>query len=531
MNLEQALLDQIKQLPHKPGVYLFKDFNRQIVYIGKAKDLCNRVNQYVQRFEIDVKANAILTGAVSVECIETATELEALLLEAQLIQNHQPRFNVLLKEGQPFVYITVAQSAAKGLPTLELVRNKKKQGIYFGPFLEKNHARAVYNFLIKTLRLKMCGKKIPGGCLYYHLGTCSGSCRGDFDELGYRERLGLAQLALQKGHRKFLEYLQGEIAAANKALLFERSRDLHQYVQSFEQVFNALGSKSTIGNSYVKKDIWLLTDDKRELLFFEERDGVLKKREHFYFYPQEENELLLETIKEYFLSVYRQRQPAHVILTNVDFGDDLELFQQFLQSLHNLDLVPTIQQPAEGHYAQIMKMAQIQAVQDRAKRQTLGIMLKKLFLLPHEPKTIDCFDISHKQGTFMVGACVRFTNGQPEPDKFRRFKINTVVGQNDYASLREIVGRRYKDGIDVPDLILIDGGKGQLHAVEDLLPQAEFASLAKREETVFSKRLSSEGKKLDLQSFSGQVLVALRDYTHHFAISYHRLLAKNVVSE
>lgn len=526
--IDNALLNQIKELPHKSGVYLFKDLNRQIIYVGKAKDLRNRVIQYVQRFDEDVKSSSILTTAISVECIETGSELEALMLEAQLIQSHQPRFNVLLKEGQPFLYIMITQASEKGLPTLELVRHKRKQGLYFGPFLEKNHARAVYDFLMKTFRLKMCGKKIPGGCLYFHLGTCSGSCKDDFDEAGYRDRLGLAQLVLQKGRKKFFEFLQNEIASANKKLAFERSRELYNYLQSFDRIFDALSSKPAASSgSYVKKDIWFLSPDKRELYFFEERDGILKKREHFYFYPQEDQEAFVDLLKEYFLSVYRQRRPAHVILSNVDFGQDQQLFQNFLQQLHDLELTPAIHTVHDGHYAQLMKMAEIHVAQDREKRHTLGLTLKRLFGLPSEPKTIDCFDISHKQGTFVVGACIRFFNGDPQPEKFRKFKIKTVIGQNDYACLREVVERRYRGGVDLPDLILIDGGKGQLHAVDDLFPGAEFASLAKREETIFSKRLE-EGKKLDLHSFSGQVLVALRDYTHHFAISYHRLLASKI---
>lgn len=527
MNISSHLLEQIKAMPINPGVYLFKDINHQIVYIGKAKNLRNRVNQYVQRFEIDLKSQLIFEVASAVDHITTGTELEALLLEAQLIQNHRPRFNVLLKDGQPFLWLVITSQGIDGLPVIELVRNKKKRGVYFGPFLEKGHARQVYDFLIKTFRLKLCGKKIDGGCLYYHLGSCAGSCRSDFDEKGYRERVGLAQLALQKGHQKFLHHLRDEIALSNKSLQFERSRDLHAYLQAFERVFEALSGKDPGGALYIKKDIWMLSSDASELYFFEERDGLLKQREFFYFYVHQKPELHLEIVKEHFLSVYRIRRPAHVILTNIDFGDDVEMFQQFLQSLHGLDHEPTIQMPFDGHYAQIMKMALVQIEQSRAKRQSLGLALKKLLLLPREPISIDCFDISHKQGTFMVGACVRFTKGEPEPDKFRRFKIKTVEGQNDYASLREIVSRRYSGGIDIPDLILIDGGKGQLHAVDDLFPGAEFAALAKREETVFSARIP-DGKILDKQSFAGQVLIALRDYTHHFAISYHRMLAAKI---
>lgn len=530
MNIAPDLREQIKAMPIAPGVYLFKDINRQIVYIGKAKNLRNRVNQYVQRLETDIKSQLIFEVASAVDHITTDTELEALLLEAQLIQNHRPRFNVLLKDGQPFLWVVITTHVVDGLPVLELVRNKKKRGVYFGPFLEKGHARQVYDFLIKTFRLKLCGKKIDGGCLYYHLGSCSGSCRLDFDEQGYRERIGLAQLALQKGHQKFLQHLRDEIALSNKSLQFERSRDLHGYLQAFERIFKALSGKDPGGALYIKKDIWVLSSDGCELYFFEERDGLLKQREFFYFYVQQEAGLHLELIKEHFLSVYRNRRPAHVLLTNIDFGEDVKLFQQFLQALHGLDHEPTIQIPYDGHYAQIMKMAAVQIEQSRAKRQSLPVALKKLLLLPREPFSIDCFDISHKQGTFMVGACVRFTKGEPDPDKFRRFKIKTVDGQNDYASLREIVGRRYSDGGDIPDLILIDGGKGQLHAVQDLLPGAEFAALAKREETVFSARIP-EGKILDKQSFAGQVLIALRDYTHHFAISYHRKLAAKITHD
>lgn len=525
--VNQNVLDQIKNLPHEPGVYLFKDLNRQIIYVGKAKDLRNRVSQYLQQQNSDVKAHSILQAAYALDHVRTSSELEALLLEAQLIQSHQPRFNVLLKDGQPFLWLIISSQSADVLPKIELVRNKKKRGIYFGPFLEKNHARSVYEFLLRTFRLKICNKKITNGCLYYHLGSCAGACRPDFDADAYRDRLALVQLALQKGRREFLQYLLDEIAAANKTLHFERSRELHQHCQSFERVFDALGSKKPDVAAYVKKDIWVLSPDNQELFFYEERDTVLKKRQHFYFYLQEDQASLVESIKEYFLSVYRQRRPAHVILTNIDFAEDKNLFQKFLQTLHNLELEPNIQQGYEGHYAQLLKMALVHMDQDRKKRQSLGSLLKKLFLLPKEPRTIDCFDISHKQGTFMVGSCVRFTAGQPEPDKFRRFKIKTVIGQNDYASLREIVSRRYRDVGDLPDLILIDGGKGQLHAVDDLFPGAEFASLAKREETIFSCRIP-EGKKLDLQSFTGQVIVALRDYTHHFAISYHRLLADKV---
>jgi excinuclease ABC subunit C len=155
----------------------------------------------------------------------------------------------------------------------------------------------------------------------------------------------------------------------------------------------------------------------------------------------------------------------------------------------------------------------------------IALQLKHFLELPHLVSTIDCFDVSHFQSRYIVGACVRFTNGIPEKNKFRRFKIKTLQEQNDYAALQEIVSRRYKDQSDIPDLILIDGGKGQLHAIQNILPAAPIASLAKREEILYSPQFL-EGKQLDIKTEVGKLLIALRDYAHHFAISYHRLRAQ-----
>jgi excinuclease ABC subunit C len=168
-----------------------------------------------------------------------------------------------------------------------------------------------------------------------------------------------------------------------------------------------------------------------------------------------------------------------------------------------------------------MRMGMIHMQQELERKGSLALQLQKLFELSEPIHSIDCFDISHKQGTAMVGACIRFIDGKPAPDYFRKFEIKTVVGQDDYASLREVVMRRYRSKDELPDLVLIDGGKGQLSAVAGLIEGGEFASLAKREETIFSSRFPA-GKVLKQELYVSQVLIALRDYTHHFAISYHR---------
>ncbi|MBM3893156.1 excinuclease ABC subunit C [Candidatus Dependentiae bacterium] len=519
MNFKTQLISQLRRLPQEPGVYLFKNAEGLLVYVGKAKNLKKRGAQYIQGLGDDLKIDTIFSQSVTVECMVTSSELEALLLEAKLVQSHQPPCNVLLKTGQPFLYLFVPTSS--DLPQLLMVRNQRQKGTYFGPFLEKGSARKVYDFLIKTFRLKICGKHIANGCLFYHLGQCAGSCRLDFDKAAYLERLELAKQALRQGHKKFLQQLQDEIQVSNKLMTFERSRELHCYLQAFEKVFYSLDQKPTDIEHIAGKHVWVLSEDKTSLWIFVERDAVLKKKRVFYFALDQQIDS--ELLGEYFTSFYTVYVPPATILTNIDFGDQAEVYEQFCKTWHHREYAISLMLPTQGHFAHVVRLACVQVEQELLKQRSLGQQLKVLFKLDYEPKTIDCFDISHKQGTFMVGSCVRFEDGQVVKDKLRKFHIKTVYQIDDYASLREIVARRYKDQTELPDLILIDGGKGQLNAVQDLFPQASFVCLAKREETVFSKRIP-EGKKLDPKNYVGQMLIALRDYAHHFAITFHRSL-------
>ena len=196
-------ISNLSKLPELPGIYLFKDSQNNIIYIGKAISIQDRVKSYFQKQAQDWKINFLLEEAASVDYILTKNEEEALVLEAQLVQEKKPKFNVLLKEGNPFLYFLItppATSASKrtngieGLPRLELVRTKKQKGAYFGPFINKQQARRVYEYLIREFRLRICNKKIPSGCLDYHLGYCSGSCRDDFDRDGYLFRLELEEI-------------------------------------------------------------------------------------------------------------------------------------------------------------------------------------------------------------------------------------------------------------------------------------------------------------------------------------------------
>ncbi len=521
MQVNVHLADKIKRLPQVSGVYFFKNSSGEIVYIGKAKNLRTRVSQYLNTVDHDLKSNLILSESTDIDFEVTENELTAMLLEAKLIQSYQPKHNILLKSGQPFLYLMITTGK---LPELKLTRSKKQRGTYFGPFIEKGPARKVFNFLEKTFRLKLCKQKIENGCLYYHMGVCSGFCRTDFDEAGYRERIELAKKALQQGHKKFLQMLLDAIALENKNLNFEKSRELYTYYQAFDRVFESLDTIPAHAERVGKKAIWAFTSNQRALFVFEERSSALINKQTFYFPFDDADDVRAERVLEYIESFYRTFRPPAIILTNfiVD-ADEMRTFAAFLKIWYKIDTPEIIMQPTTGHYERLVRLASVQANEMFKKKMNLSRMLQKLLLLSEPPRTIDCFDISHKQGIWMTGSCVRFTDGMPDKDKCRRFKIKTVERQDDYACLREIVQRRYEMTNDFPDVILIDGGKGQLNAVQFLYPDVVFVSLAKREETIFS-RAFPEGKVLNQTTYAAQILMALRDYAHHFALNYHRLL-------
>lgn len=410
----------VKDLPHLPGIYIFKDAKQQLLYVGKAKDLRDRVTSYF--YNDDWKVKELIKEQTTVSHIVTYNDHEALLLEAQLIRDFKPPFNVLLKSGNPFLYILFTSNE------LKIVRTKKEQGTYFGPFLHKKDARAVFDYLTRTFKLRTCNLKIVHGCLEYHLGNCPGSCRPDFKPEDNLTNLELAKQALRGNYKEFLHIIETRIQEHNRNKEFEKSRHLAEYAKNFEAIFKTL--KTKFSEQKYAAEIMDVTSP--------------LKRSH---------ETLMTGLTE--------------LKDMIEFEGDI--------------------------------------------------------------KTIDCFDISHFQSTHIVGSCIRFTDTKPEKDKFRRFKIKSLTQQHDYAALQEIVRRRYRDG-DIPDVIMIDGGKGQRNAIKAVLPDATIISLAKREERVFSDN-HPEGFVLDMQSSMGQLLISLRDYAHHFAISYHKLLRKKAVRE
>lgn len=408
--------NNLHELPDQPGVYAFKDAAGILLYIGKAQSLRSRVRSYFHTKD-DWKVNELLREHAGVSYIITEHDIAASLLEAELIQAYQPRYNVLLRSGDPFVYIMFDYS--QELPCMQLVRRKPHGTHYFGPFIKRSHARRVFNYLQRTFQLKVCHHRITGGCLDYHLGRCAGNCADTFDKEAYITRLTLAEQALAGNHDQFTQTIEQRIAQHNAAFEFEKAAHLYAYLNDLQSIFS--------------------------------------------------------TIRTQYNAASYEKEVRHLITPH---------FQQTERITDALEEIQNV----------------------------LG------FAEP--PRTIDCFDISHFQSTYIVGACIRFTDGLPDKQQFRRFKVSSLARQDDYAALREIVHRRYKKD-HPPHLVVIDGGKGQRNAIANTFAHLYVVSIAKREERLFTPH-HPDGFTLDIHSTMGQLLIALRDYTHHFAITYHR---------
>jgi excinuclease ABC subunit C len=524
------LLALIKSAPQSSGVYIFKQDDGAVMYIGKARVLRSRLQSYVANYATDWKAMSILDASSALEWHVTENELSALLLEARLIQSYQPPFNVLLKSGHPYIYFMITQ---EDLPRFIMTRTKTKKGIYFGPFIDRGAARSAFRFLQESFALLVCSRSITGGCLAYHLGRCAGMCKPDFDVVAYKTRLELVRKALQSKPQEMMALIDSQIAQSNQDLLFERSAQLAGYKNALERVYQSLATgfdRPTSIQKLAEKDIWIwcapASDSPFGYLFlFRETRGILKKERVWCVPLMEVNEA--QEMSNYLFSYYREYRPSPQILVSVAMIDS-HLLADFTASWHQLSYGVTVNAPARPEHADIMMHARVYAQTEVSRPEKIAQQLKQLLKLPIVPRRIDCFDISHKQGHAIVGACVRFTDSKPDIAGIRNFHIKTVEGQNDYASLQEIVMRRYKTVGDLPDLIVIDGGKGQLSAVQAVIgellagTQTTLVSLAKREETLYGMHLPSDGLVMRGALVAQGSLVALRDYAHHRAISFHR---------
>lgn len=515
--------NKLKLLPDKPGVYLMKNTKNRIIYVGKAKILKNRVKSYFQGSH-DQKTQQLVSQIVDFEYIITSSELEALVLECNLIKKHNPRYNIMLKDDKTYPYILLTSEKH---PRIIVTRNvNRKLGRYFGPYPNATAAKETARLLNRIFPLRKCTHIPRDPCLYFHIGQCLGPCINKLSPEQYNDILGRITSFLKGNQKDIIHWLEEKMHTAAANLQFENAteyRDLIQAIQTISEkqniTLNDFRNRDFVSYSY--------SDELLCIQIFYFRQGKLVTRENFLFPYYEEPE---EAFISFLLQYYDNKNKI---------PDEICLPENNAPFLNNL-LPITI--PKRGKTREIIKLATSNAEtalrektsleklkNDRTVRALQGLG-EQLEIEP--PQIIEAFDISSISGTNIVGGMVRFDQGLPCRAHYRKFNIDSSSVNDDTASMRQVVFRRYSrllsDNKDLPDLILLDGGKGQITAALSSLRSLNLAiplaGMVKNEDHATRTLINSEGAEINLSDYPDtfRLIQQIQEEVHRFAITFHR---------
>ncbi len=533
---EEVLL-KIANLPTTPGVYLWHDEYKRIIYVGKAVNLRNRVKSYVRKdSNRTIKVAAMMKKAVNVEVIQTKTEMEALILEATLIKEHHPKYNIMLRDDKTYPYIKV--TVQEDFPRVLMVRRMERDGAkYYGPFTDVMAVHRSLKLFHRQFPLRQCrNMNVDRPCLQYHMGFCAAPCCSHIDKATYRGYIDEIIDVLEGRPAPILKQLKEDMEAASEELRFEDAARYRDQLKGLELIREKQRMVTQRGDIDV---IGIASEPTRACvqLFFI-RHGKLMGRENFFIKPDGDSDEVIvnEFVKQYYGGA--SFVPKELLLPMAT--EEQELFAEWFSSMKGQQVEVTV--PQRGYKMDLIHMAHENAqhfLEERHRQwqyelDKSGGAVKKLaeaLDLPRLPERMECFDISHIQGAETVASMVVFENGKPAKKEYRRFKLKTVQGTpDDFKSMVEVMERRYGKETDwpMPDLIVIDGGKGQLSSVLPVIratgiTDVPVISLAKREEEVFVEG-KSDSILLDYHSPELQLLQQIRDEAHRFAITYHRQL-------
>lgn len=556
--MKLILADKIKNIPHRPGVYLYKDSDGRVIYVGKAVSLKNRVRSYFQAgAKHSAKVKAMLRRAEDLEYIVTDSELEALILENNLIKEHRPKYNVLLKDDKTYPYIKVTLN--EDFPRVHVTRRVLKDGAkYFGPFTNSGAVHETLRLLKKIFPLRSCKQRELSSrdrpCLNYHIKRCLGPCCNLVDRAIYRETVREVVLFLEGRQEDLIKRLRQRMETAAEDLEFEKAAELRDQLLAVEKIVER---QKVVSTEAVDQDVIAMARgfDEACLTVFFIRGGKLIGREH-YFLEGTDNLERGEVMVAFVQQFYGQTEfvPAEVLLS--EEIEKPELITAWLGELRGRKV--QLKVPKRGEKYKLVEMASKNALlsleqaqlERQAGREAVDGALAELMAslgLTQPPQRMECYDISNTQGTETVSSMVVFEDGKPSKNQYRRFKIRTVDGPNDFACMKETLGRRFARAREeqelvakgelspdkakftkLPDLIIIDGGKGQLSAAREAMLEQGFDyistfGLAKEEELLFAPA-RSEPIRLPRESRGLKMLQRLRDEAHRFAVTYHRKL-------
>ncbi|RMG45220.1 MAG: excinuclease ABC subunit UvrC [Acidobacteria bacterium] len=529
-----SLREQLDALPKEPGCYRFRGAQGEVIYVGKARSLRSRVRSYFQPgAQHPPKVAAMVAEARSVDVIVTGSELEALILENNLIKEHRPRYNVLLRDDKNFPYLKL--TVGDRFPRVVLVRRPRADGhAYFGPFLPASHAwrtlRMIPRFFqVANCRVRFDGKQRP--CLYYHLDQCLAPCAGKADPAEYAERVAQVRLFLEGRDRELSERLRRSMEAASRELRFEAAARYRDMLASLERLAERQQMASV---GLEAADFWAeyREGDQAAVELFRMREGRVVGRREFTLSNAPEPERLYDEILPQFYSA--EEPPPEVVLPRLP--GEPELIRTFLGQRRGGPV--RLRAPTRGERRRLLDLVARNAklafeARFRA-RHVFGVQvleeIRDLLGLPEPPYRIEGIDVSHLAGSEPRASVVVFEGGRPRKSDYRSYRIRSAAGGDDYAAVREVVTRRYgrlaREGKRLPDLVLIDGGRGQLAAAREALAALDLgdlpiASIAKREEEIF---VDSGGQPLLLgrDDPALHLIQQVRDEAHRFALRQHR---------
>ena len=545
----ENIRQQVKNLPKLPGCYQYFDKNNELIYIGKAKNLFNRVNSYfVGNKKDSVKLQVMVPQIERVECIVVNSEVEALILENELIKKHKPKYNILLKDDKKFPYFLITD---EDYPRILIVRRANKnalKGKYYGPYTDIRAMHTTLEMMHKIFPLKKCKtpKYKSRPCLYYDIGQCSAPCQNKISSDEYKKITNNVQLFLSGKRKELIKILQKEMLKASSKNEFEKALLYRNSITDIEKTLekqNIVLKSSTTNADYIG-----IVNESNYICIsiMQIRQGRLISKKDFSFSQilnndNDINEILESSLREYYIMLSDNELPQKIVLS--DLFNDIELYKKWLSLRLNKEVkiikattkidkeILNIAQKNALHNIEKVKLKELNNIQNDYNE--IGSYIQEKLKLTTFPHTIECYDISHIQGTNTVASGVYFENGEPKKSQYRRYKLKTIQkGEvDDFKSMREILSRRFKrikDGkINPPDLIIIDGGKGQLSSVMQVLKEFDLklniVSLAKREEEVFVPN-SSKPVIFARNSSALYLFQRIRDEAHRFAITFHRQL-------
>lgn len=548
--LAAGFSDSIKNalavLPEKPGVYLMHDAEGKVIYVGKAVVLKNRVRSYFRNLAShSPKVKAMVAKIAEIETIVTSSEVEALILECNLIKKYRPRYNISLKDDKTYPYLKVTMQ--EDFPRLFATRRQSRDGAkYYGPYADASAMHATVKLLRSMFPLRTCRTMNPDRpCLNYHIKRCLAPCAGLVSKAEYQQMIKSVCMVLDGRTADLERELKQRMQDAAENYAFEEAARLRDQLQAVERLNE---SQKAVTNNGGDMDIIGFAQDMTGicLQIFFVRKGKLIGRDNFFLQDTGDTpqEVLTAFVKQYYNEA--TFVPKEIVLPYLPEADEQSVIEIWLtdKAQRKVELL----KPQRGVKKELLQLANdnaLKLLQERLRKGSLSLKndqqaaeeLQQALGLPHSLARMDCFDISHTQGSETVASMVVFRNGSISKKDYRKYKIVSAEGKpDDFKSMQEVVYRRYKDYEDLPDLVVIDGGKGQLSSALEVirglgLAELPVVGLAKREEEIFLPHRSTS-ILLDRDSAALHLIQRIRDEAHRFAITFHRKLRgkRNLVS-